>query len=62
MNIGQGAGVTPKSDRDQVIVSEHNALGENRYFDSASQTSFQVDHTSQVCPSGLARYMSDQKS
>lgn len=36
------------SDEEQVIVSEHNSLGDNRYFDSASQTSFQVEHSSQV--------------
>lgn len=41
------------SDRDQVIVSEHNALGDNRYFDTASQTSFQVDHTTQVRQTSL---------
>ena len=35
-------------DEFQVIVSEHNSLGDNRYFDSASQTSFQVEHSSQV--------------
>ena len=33
----------------QVLVSEHNSLGDGRYFDTASQTSFQVDHASQVC-------------
>jgi hypothetical protein len=37
------------ADSTQVIVSEHNSLGDNRYFDSASQTSFQVEHSSQVC-------------
>lgn len=36
------------TDDGQVIVSEHNSLGDNRYFDSASQTSFQVEHSSQV--------------
>lgn len=32
---------------ESVIISEHNALGDMRYFDSASQTSFEVDHASQ---------------
>ncbi|QIX01563.1 hypothetical protein AMS68_007080 [Peltaster fructicola] len=30
-----------------VIVSEYNALGNNRYFDTASQTSFEVQHSTQ---------------
>lgn len=47
------------SDLDQVIVSEHNALGDNRYFDSASQTSFQVDHASQVCPTNPSSILSN---
>lgn len=29
-------------------MSEHNSLNNNRYFDPASQTSFQVEHSSQV--------------
>lgn len=32
----------------QVIVSEHNRLEGNRYFDVESQTSFEVDHVTQV--------------
>lgn len=32
----------------QVLISEHNSFGNNRYFDTASQTSFEVDHASQV--------------
>lgn len=32
----------------QVLISEHNSLGNNRYFDTSSQTSFEVDHASQV--------------
>ncbi|PSK41813.1 hypothetical protein B9Z65_9199 [Elsinoe australis] len=31
-----------------VIVSKHNSLGDNKYYDSASSTSFTFDHTSQT--------------
>lgn len=48
MMTQMGNGNRSESDCDEVIVSEHNALGDNRYFDTASQTSFQVDHTTQV--------------
>ena len=34
-----------------MIVSEFNKLEGNRYFDVESQTSFEVDHVSQVGPS-----------
>ncbi|KAK4506488.1 hypothetical protein PRZ48_000220 [Zasmidium cellare] len=30
-----------------VLLSEYNSLGEGRYHDTASQTSFEVDHASQ---------------
>lgn len=32
----------------QVVVSEFNKLEGNMYFDVESQTSFEVDHTTQV--------------
>lgn len=32
----------------EVIVSEFNKLEGNRYFDVESQTSFEVDHVTQV--------------
>ncbi|PPJ49599.1 hypothetical protein CBER1_01874 [Cercospora berteroae] len=32
---------------DQVLLSAYNSLGDNRYFDTASQTSFAVDHAAQ---------------
>lgn len=32
----------------KVIVSEFNELEDNRYFDPESQTSFEIDHTTQV--------------
>jgi hypothetical protein len=32
----------------KVIVSEFNKVEGNRYFDSESQTSFEIDHTTQV--------------
>lgn len=35
------------SDTSQALVSQHNALGDGRYFDTASQTSFEVDHATQ---------------
>ena len=31
-----------------MIVSEFNKVEGNRYFDSESQTSFEIDHTTQV--------------
>ncbi|KAK4549378.1 hypothetical protein LTR36_006375 [Oleoguttula mirabilis] len=34
-----------------VLVSAYNSLGNGRYFDSASQTSFEVDHASQKASS-----------
>ena len=36
------------SDMLQTIISEYNSLGDGRYFDTASQTSFEVDQASQV--------------
>ncbi|WPH01054.1 Hypothetical protein R9X50_00388900 [Acrodontium crateriforme] len=30
-----------------VLVSEYNSLGNGRYFDAVSQTSFEIDHASQ---------------
>ena len=38
--IKDNLGLGEDADGRQVIVSEHNSLGDNRYFDSASQTSF----------------------
>jgi hypothetical protein len=32
----------------QTIISQYNSLGDGRYFDTASQTSFSVDHATQV--------------
>lgn len=32
----------------EVIVSEFNKLEGNRYFDTESQTSFEIDHITQV--------------
>lgn len=32
----------------KVIVSEFNRLEDGRYFDVESQTSFEVDHVTQV--------------
>jgi len=37
----------------QTIVSEFNSLGDGRYFDTASQSSFAFDHTTQVSDSSL---------
>lgn len=34
--------------RGQVIISSYNSLGEDRYYDAESQTSFSFDHTTQV--------------
>lgn len=35
-------------DDGQVVVSEFNKLEGNRYYDVESQTSFEVDHITQV--------------
>ncbi|KAJ6136243.1 hypothetical protein N7512_001403 [Penicillium capsulatum] len=43
----------------EVIVSEFNKVEGNRYFDPESQTSFEVDHTTQVSGWGTDR---DSKS
>ena len=32
---------------DEVLVSEHNRLGDGRYYDVASQSSFAFDHNTQ---------------
>ncbi|KAF2745249.1 F-actin-capping protein-like protein subunit alpha-1 [Sporormia fimetaria CBS 119925] len=32
----------------EVLVSEHNTLGDGRYYDSISQTSFEFDHSKQT--------------
>lgn len=37
----------------QTIVSEFNSLGDGRYFDTASQSSFAFDHTTQVSDSSF---------
>lgn len=34
--------------RGQVLISSYNSLGEDRYYDAESQTSFSFDHTTQV--------------
>lgn len=34
-----------------VLISKHNSLGDGRYFDTASQISFEVDHASQKASS-----------
>lgn len=32
----------------QVVISSHNSLGNGRYFDVESSSSFEFDHTTQV--------------
>lgn len=34
----------------QVIISSHNCLGDGRYYDVESSSSFYFDHTKRVCP------------
>ena len=34
---------------EQVIISEYNCLPGGRFFDVGSQSSFEFDHTKQVC-------------
>ncbi|KAK3115325.1 F-actin-capping protein subunit alpha [Teratosphaeriaceae sp. CCFEE 6253] len=31
-----------------ILISQYNSLGDGRYFDTASQTSFEVDHANQA--------------
>ena len=36
------------TDQEQVLISAHNALGNDRYYDVDSSSSFAFDHSSQV--------------
>ncbi|KAJ9640494.1 F-actin-capping protein subunit alpha [Coniosporium tulheliwenetii] len=45
----------------QVIVSSHNSLGEGRYFDVESQSSFAFDHTTQKA-SAVQSYALESKN
>ena len=45
--------VAGSADEGQVIVSEFNKLEGNRYYDTESQTSFEVDHIAGVGFAGL---------
>jgi capping protein alpha len=40
----------------EVLVSEHNSLGDGRYYDVESQTSFAFDHATQRA-SGVQSYV-----
>lgn len=46
-NEEQYATVKLPGANDVVLISRHNSLGANRYFDTVSQTSFEVEHASQ---------------
>ncbi|KAF2716831.1 F-actin-capping protein subunit alpha [Polychaeton citri CBS 116435] len=46
-NEAQYATVRLPGSSGSMLISEHNSLGDNRYFDSASETSFVVDHATQ---------------
>jgi len=46
---------------ESILLSEHNSLGNGRYFDTASQTSFEVDHTSQKA-SGAQQHPLDSQN
>ncbi|KAH7119790.1 F-actin-capping protein-like protein subunit alpha-1 [Dendryphion nanum] len=43
---------------DEVLISEHNRLGDGRYYDVASQSSFAFDHATQKA-SGVQSYALD---
>jgi len=43
---------------DSVLISTHNSLGDGRYFDTASQVSFEVDHAAQSA-SNVQQHPSD---
>ncbi|CDM37073.1 hypothetical protein DTO013E5_9349 [Penicillium roqueforti] len=47
-NEAQLATVKLPGSSQEVIVSEFNELEDNRYFDPESQTSFEIDHTTQT--------------
>ena len=34
----------------QIIISSHNSLGDGRYYDVESSSSFDFDHATQVSP------------
>ncbi|KAJ5923839.1 hypothetical protein N7466_008026 [Penicillium verhagenii] len=46
----------------EVIVSEFNKLEGNRYFDSESQTSFEVDHTTQTASAAQSSPLESQNA
>lgn len=46
----------------QVIISEFNSLGDGRYFDTASQTSFAFDHATQKASDAQSHVTESQQS
>ncbi|KAJ5281752.1 F-actin-capping protein subunit alpha [Penicillium angulare] len=45
-----------------VIISEFNKLEDNRYFDTESQTSFEVDHTTQTASAAQSSPLDSQNA
>ncbi|KAK5724282.1 F-actin-capping protein subunit alpha [Elasticomyces elasticus] len=45
-----------------VIVSSYNVLDDGRYFDTASQTSFEVDHSSQTASSAQSHTLDSRNA
>ncbi|KAK4895121.1 hypothetical protein LTR27_006727 [Elasticomyces elasticus] len=45
-----------------VIVSSYNVLDDGRYFDTASQTSFEVDHSSQTASSAQSHTLGSRNA
>ncbi|KAJ5651445.1 F-actin-capping protein subunit alpha [Penicillium longicatenatum] len=46
----------------EVIVSEFNKLEDNRYFDSESQTSFEIDHITQTASAAQSAPLESQNA
>ncbi|MBE3050367.1 hypothetical protein IMZ48_49305 [Candidatus Bathyarchaeota archaeon] len=49
-NEEQFATVKLPGSSQEVIISSHNSLGDGRYYDVESSSSFQFDHTERVRP------------
>jgi len=42
---------TITEERDQVVINSFNSLGDGRYYDTSSQSSFAFDHATQKASS-----------
>ncbi|EPS28327.1 F-actin-capping protein subunit alpha [Penicillium oxalicum] len=61
-NESQLATVKLPGSSQEVIVSEFNRLEDNRYFDTESQTSFEIDHTTQTASNAQSLPLESQNA